>query len=327
MFSGFTLSRTVKMASEQVSPAIEAVIQQVDSIQLDSSAIRAAPARRNYVLNAHREYPERSEGEMYPVGVIGPVEFFEDVECTVPCAADKYAAPLCSFDGERFNFAPDAYPEDVLFVFATLCALDEKYHDECEYHGDEANIALTACELQRKSLNPEWTGTELTDEDVKYLKVHLENPKNLPRFVVEHDIPIVSDGKPRVGAMNMPVGTSGPGCNENAIVVNADGSWSISRSFGLENFVTIAIKNYLPEDYPNAIAVSALAAFANYVGYQSDEMFEQEYADELKALHCLELSFNHIFRYTSRYLPESCFAFDYYSPTPAAEGKTESDSE
>jgi hypothetical protein len=327
MFLGFTLSRTVKMASEQVSPAIEAVIQQVDAVQLDSSADRAAPARRNYVLDPYREYPERREGEAYPVGVIGPVEFFEDVECTVPCAADKYAAPLCSFDGERFNFAADAYPEDVLFVFATLRNLKNEYHDECEYREAAVIIALVACELQRKSLNPEWTGTELTDEDVKYLKMHLENPKNLPRFVGEHDTPIVSDGKPRVGAMNLPVGTSGPGYKENAIVVNADGSWSICRTFGLEDFALIAIKSYLPKDYPNAIAISALAGFANYVGYQSDEMFEQEYADELHALHRLEFSFDHIFRITGGCSPNWYGAIDYYSPAPDAGEKSETESE
>jgi hypothetical protein len=240
------------------------------------------------------------------------------VNCTVPCAADKYAAPLCYFDGERFNFAPDAYPEDVLFVFATLCALDEKYHDECEYHGDEAIIALVACELQRKSLNPEWTGSTLTDEDVKNLKAYLENPVNLPQIVGEYDTPIDRDGKPRVGAMNLPVGTSGPGYEENAIVVNADGSWSFSRFFSLENFVLIAIKSYLPKDYPNAIAISALAGFANYVGYQSDEMFEQEHADELQALHRLELSFNHIFRITGETGKRGNGAIDYYPPAPAA---------
>jgi hypothetical protein len=326
MFLDFTLSRTVKMASEQVSPAIEAVIQQVDAVQLDSSAVRAAHARRNYFLNAFREYPERSEGERYPVGVIGPVEFFEDVECTVPCAADKYAAPLCSFDGERFNFAPDAYPEDVLFVFATLCAIDAKYHKDNEYFVPRAIIALTACELQRKSLNPEWTGSTLTDEDVKYLKVHLENPKNLPRFVGEYYTPIVSDGKPRAGAMNLPVGTSGPGY-ESILSVDADGSWSIPRAFGLEIFTMIAIKRYLPEDYPNAIAVSALAGFANYVDYQDDGMFELEYADELHALHRLELSFDHIFIFTSRYSAGSYNAVDYYSPTPDAGEKSETESE
>jgi hypothetical protein len=68
---------------------------------------------------AHRK---RRWNEPYPRGVIGPREFFEDADCTVPCARDKYAGSLCYFNGRRLISAPDAYPEDVLYIFAIYAA-------------------------------------------------------------------------------------------------------------------------------------------------------------------------------------------------------------
>jgi hypothetical protein len=278
-----------------------------------------APARRNYVLNTYREYPERDEGAPFPIGAIGPVDFFEDVNCTIPCAAGKYATPLCFFDGERLAFAPDAYPEDVLFVYATY--LELFYQDGgMELSEQAARIALVACELQRKSLNPDWTGTRLTARDIKFLKKHLENPANLPNFIeASPELIALKERTPlRVGALELPFFADAPSTVIDDIEIAADGSWSISAS-SVDNDETLGvlahtfIEHFLDSEYPNARTISALAGFSVFAGLQLVENLALEFMNELSLLHRMEISFRHIFHLTCDSTEESFGAIAYYT--------------